>query len=73
MEKRYFHELSKEEYDKMMENHLKIIDVKKQFKQPDWCLYPDALEGEMGCWSLCLGDIHCEDDCECCDCHKENK
>ena len=24
----------------------------KHYKQPPWCFYPDALSGEMGCWTL---------------------
>lgn len=50
---KYFHELSQEEVDKLVENETTVGFVLKNFKQPDWCNYPDALSMSMGCWSLC--------------------
>lgn len=35
---------------------------------PDWCEYPEATNGVMGCWSLISGCI--KEPCETCDCYK---
>ena len=51
-EKKYFHELSDEEIKELLENKVTWEYVMKNFKQPDWCGYTNALEGAMGCWSL---------------------
>lgn len=50
--KRYFHELSQEEVDKLIADKKNWDDIMQEYKQPDWCNYPNALEGFMGCWSL---------------------
>ena len=50
--KRYFHELSQEEVDKLIADKKSWGDIMREYKQPDWCNYPNALEGTMGCWSL---------------------
>lgn len=50
--KKFFHELDQEEIDKIVEDDNTIEYVLANFKQPDWCSYPNALEGTMGCWSL---------------------
>ena len=50
--KRYFHELSQEEVDKLIADKKNWGDIMQEYKQPDWCNYPNALEGTMGCWSL---------------------
>lgn len=56
-EKKYWHELSQEEVDKISMGGMTIGEVLKNYKQPDWCTYPDALSGMMGCWSLMDDDI----------------
>ena len=48
-------------------------DVQRDYKQPDWCRYPDALDGPMGCWSLVGRMVTGEDYCRDCDCHKDYK
>lgn len=50
--KRYFHELSQEEVDKLIADKKNWGDIMREYKQPDWCNYPNTLEGTMGCWSL---------------------
>lgn len=50
--KRYFHELSQEEVDKLIADKKNWGDIMREYKQPDWCNYPNALEGTTGCWSL---------------------
>jgi hypothetical protein len=50
--KRYFHELSQEEVDKLITDKKNWGYIMNEYKQPDWCNCPNALEGTMGCWSL---------------------
>ena len=48
----YFHELHQDKIDELIENKATIFQIKQMFKQPDWCNYPNALDGFLGCWSL---------------------
>ena len=49
----YFHEISQDEVDKLISDKRSIGYVIANYKQPDWCNYPEALSTTMGCWSLC--------------------
>ena len=49
----YFHEISQDEVDKLIADKKSIGYVMENYKQPDWCNYPEALSMTMGCWSLC--------------------
>ena len=49
----YFHEISQEEVDKLIADKRSVGYVMENYKQPDWCNYPEALSMTMGCWSLC--------------------
>lgn len=49
----YFHEISQDEVDKLIADRKSIGYVMENYKQPDWCNYPEALSMTMGCWSLC--------------------
>lgn len=45
------------------------------YRQPNWCEYPRALMGDMGCWSLLSSNtkmISRRSDCANCDCCKQN-
>ena len=53
MEKKYFHELKQKEVEQLIKDKRTNAYVVQNFKQPDWCNYPEALNGIMGCWSLC--------------------
>lgn len=66
---KYLHEFTSEEIDEILKvhAHTKIGRFMELYKQPDWCMYPNALEGNMGCWSLIGGMIHKIEDCEDCD------
>lgn len=50
--KRYFHELEQKEVDALIANKKTIGYIMETYKQPYWCKYLNALEGQMGCWSL---------------------
>ena len=71
----YWHELPKAAQDKIVETSgMKMGQFLKRYKQPDWCEYPVALAGQMGCCSLILSrSIHSIKDCGKCDCIKKGK
>lgn len=49
---RYFHELEQKEVDSLIADKKTIGYIMETYRQPIWCRYPNALEGQMGCWSL---------------------
>ena len=52
MKKPFWHELPDAEIEKLIKKKVKIGYVLKNYAQPSWCTYPEALGGIMGCWSL---------------------
>lgn len=68
MEKKYFHELTNEEFKEAIKKKM----VYEDFKQPYWCCYPNALNWEMGCWSLTERLIKSKEDCKDCDSCRDN-
>ena len=44
--------MSQKTLEEIEASGITIGEYLKKFKQPDWCAYPDALAGMMGCWSL---------------------
>jgi hypothetical protein len=75
---RYFHTLADSTIRKLIRKGITYKELTDKYKQPEWCSYPDALEGVMGCWSLmdALGQRHeiSRDYCARCDCYiKEEK
>jgi hypothetical protein len=69
----YLHTLPKSKIVKLMHSHMTYGEFVKQYKQPDWCMYPEALEGSLGCWSLIGGYVHSETFCLTCDCYRKEK
>jgi len=67
---KYFHELTKEEFDKLLEKKMTWAVCAKLYPQPPWCEYTDAVCGMMGCWSLMGFHIINKDSCGNCDCIK---
>lgn len=70
MERRYFHLLPKGEFKRLCAEGMTwrgLIDA--GYVQPDWCDYPNALDGMMGCWSLLYGRVSGEQYCNDCDCY----
>ena len=48
--KKFWHETDNEERKKLRDKTWQyVVD---NYKQPDWCNYPEALAGDMGCWAL---------------------
>lgn len=63
-----WHTLSSEEQERIVTGGgMTIKQFMQKYRQPRWCQYPEALSGEMGCWSLVSRRIHGEDDCKGCD------
>ena len=48
---KYFHELRKEEFAWLVAEKTTWKEVAKDFPQPPWCGYPEAIHA-LGCWSL---------------------
>ena len=69
---KYFHELTEEEYQTIVDSGKFPLmkDFEKEYPQPVWCSYPDALYGKMGCWSLVGFKIKTEKDCKICELYK---
>jgi hypothetical protein len=49
---RYFHTLADSTVKRLVRKGTTWGELMNRYKQPDWCNYPNALEGAMGCWSL---------------------
>lgn len=49
---KYWHELPQEEIDKILKSGITVSEAVEKYKQPDWCNYPGAVTGMVGCWSL---------------------
>lgn len=48
----YYHELPQSEIEKLIVDKKTYQFIIDNYKQPDWCKYPEALNGSKGCWSL---------------------
>jgi len=71
-DKRFYHELSKEEVRVLIGEKRTWGYAMKHFKQPSWCHYPKELIGTMGCWALVGMDgdetrLGIKDGCPTCD------
>jgi len=71
---KYFHELTDEELNTVLENAEKITwgECARKYPQPEWCSYPKAVHGFSGCWSLmrisrAKNVIRSIDDCKYCE------
>lgn len=71
---KYWHKLTKEQKEKILHSGMKLSDFMEEYSQPPWCMYPEALASNLGCWSLMDSDYDINEDfCEACDQHKHNK
>ena len=69
---KYFHLIPDEEWEEMKNQGKTWVDIAKEYKQPDWCQYQDALD-PLGCWSLVGRMVKNEAYCEGCDLHKRRE
>jgi hypothetical protein len=76
-DKKYWHEIPQAEVEELINSGATYQQVIDNYKQPDWCSYPEALMGVMGCNSLTdnsPGGIRgkiCEAYCSSCDCYRK--
>jgi hypothetical protein len=72
MKKRiFFHTLTMQER-KALSGTITILDFLGQYKQPDWCEYPDATIPPVGCWKLLYEKIDSSQACGNCEFIKEH-
>ncbi len=74
MTERYFHEMSDAEWaawkaQKPPATWRGLQDA--GWLQPEWCSYPDALDGMMGCWSLIKRMVTSKTYCVDCECYRK--
>jgi hypothetical protein len=71
--KKYFHELTREEIAEIQAGpSTSNAQVAKDYPQPEWCTYPNATYGILGCWGLMRGSVHDNKSyCAECECNKE--
>ena len=65
---KYFHELTKAEFKKLIKQEMTWGECAKDYPQPIWCSYPEAIVGVMGCWSLVGFMVTGEGYCKKCGC-----
>lgn len=68
---KYFHELTRKEHDDLVKQRITYAQVEKDYPQPEWCMYPHATQGMMGCWSLVSLKVKSKQDCDNCDMNTE--
>ena len=54
MPERRWHALSVDRQTAIVSSGITVGDFMERYEQPEWCLYPGALEGVMGCYSLVI-------------------
>lgn len=72
--KPFFHEISDEEFQKLVTDEATVEFILENYEQPTWCDYPEALSMIMGCWSLCDKDLRkviSEKYCASCECYNK--
>ena len=67
---KYFHNLTQEEFGKLVKRGMTWQECAKLYPQPKWCEYPNAVCGMMGCWSLMSHIIKNYKSCENCECRR---
>ena len=68
MKNPYWHEQTDTQREAVFKSKISVGEFMTKYLQPDWCKYPNALEGQMGCWSLIGGMVTGPDYCTNCDC-----
>jgi len=74
MNKPFYHELPQSTIDKLIEDGKTYKYIADNYRQPEWCRYPNALLGQVGCWSLFgMRTKISREFCEKCDCHEPSE
>ena len=65
---KYFHELTPDEFKELASEREGQLakDFAKDYPQPEWCSYPDAVH-PLGCWSLLAHMVTGRSYCKNCD------
>lgn len=63
----FFHKISNDEYNRLVDEDKTWQHIIDNYKQPDWCGYPEALRGGMGCWKLTDRGVKSQEDCKECE------
>ena len=81
-EKPFFHELPQETIDQLVKEGKTVQYIVDNFRQPTWCMMPEALNFYTGCWSLNemransrrseISESFCKD-CDYCSLNEKNK
>ena len=66
-----FHKLTKEEFKVIVDSKITYGKLAEDYPQPEWCKYPEATSGAMGCWSLMSHMVTGRDYCKNCECSKD--
>lgn len=67
--RKYFHELTEKEFAVLVADGITWNKLPETYPQPEWCQYPNALDGPLGCWSLTERLVTGEGFCKGCDCY----
>lgn len=70
--KPYFHEITDAQWEQMKLDGKTWGDMQRDYLQPDWCQYPEAID-PLGCWSLTGRFVKDEEFCRTCNLHKDYK
>lgn len=72
MSKPFFHELPQSTIDQMIKEGKLFQYVMDNYRQPEWCKHPNALDGKIGCWALIgLRNEISRNFCKKCDCYEK--
>jgi hypothetical protein len=76
IKKPYWHMAADKELEQLITESTSINFIKENYRQPDWCEMPDALDFTWGCWTLSdlkLRKTICKKFCSSCECYKRKK
>lgn len=66
---KFFHQLSEDEFKVLCDTKMTWEECAREYPQPQWCGYPEAVQGVMGCWSLMDFLVTGRSFCRHCDCY----
>lgn len=64
---KHFHELTRKEFEDLIDSKITYGQLAIDYPQPKWCRYPEATNGDLGCWSLMSFRVTGKDFCKKCD------
>ena len=70
---KFFHQLSEDEFKELLGTGMTWGECAEKYPQPKWCSYPNAVQGEMGCWSLVGFRVYGRGSCKHCEYLQKSK